>query len=187
MIATVKDIEMLINYADSSSYDVILSEINYKLDTWNLDKDDRAQYLEALDHVSNVLLPEVASKYTNTVPKRLYELMFHEPETLSKVYDLCMALIEEDIDMFANEINRDFYDWLAEEQIETPELWEELANRDLRENGVDAHCLYWVNKIDYGYTYNKLNVYQNDFEYMDTKDVLEEFIIYFINIEEDLE
>jgi len=186
-VVSEQDIEMLVNYAPYSDVKSIIEEINFKLDEWGLDNNERDSYIENLDHISNVLLPEVASKYRSAVPTRLYELMFHEWETAYKVYDLCMALIEENIDMFAYAINRDFYDWLAAEQIETPELWEELADRDLRVNGIDASCLDWVKQIDHDYEYNKLNAYQNAFEYFDTKDVLEEFIIYYISIEEDLE
>lgn len=97
-------------------------------------------------------------------------------DELARVLVLYDALISESIDGLDDLADGLFYDWLAENEIATPEEWAELADMDLRENGIHADALYWVNEIDYNYNYLALNGYANGFEGVDMGELIWAFI-----------
>ena len=121
---------------------------------------------------------ELMPKVDDSVNQKVFNyLLFLDNEKLEKILLLYEALEEADLneldDLFNN---NELYDWMADRNIYSPDTWEELADQDLKENGIDARCLYWVKDIDYNYEYQGLNGYENGFNDYTEEEVIKEFI-----------
>ena len=105
----------------------------------------------------------------------------------NKVYDLIFRVkniyqINNIITFYDNIINNELYeipgieDYMLENGIFSPDLYEEFADEDFRANGINASARYWFNKINYKYDYIALNVYMNDFIVYDIEDIILNYI-----------
>lgn len=118
-------------------------------------------------------MPSVSDAINQKIFNTLTSMNNDELARALVVYD---ALISESIHGLDDLANGLFYDWIAENEIATPEEWAELADMDLKENGIHANALYWINEIDYNYNYLALNGYANGFEGLDMGELIWAFI-----------
>ncbi|OQA77208.1 MAG: hypothetical protein BWY30_01151 [Tenericutes bacterium ADurb.Bin239] len=117
------------------------------------------------------LMTEISDRYN----VRIYDKMWQAKDDadLLDLIDLLNAIIDEDSDKVAEVLEVDLWDFLTEREIYTPDLLEELADEDLRVNGVNASALYWVKEINYTAKYQGFNGYANGFYDYDDADIIE--------------
>ena len=63
---------------------------------------------------------------------------------------------------------------MNENEIHDESYFNEIADMDLRENGLQASSLSWANEIPYNFEYAELNIY-DEFTTMTTSEVIEKF------------
>jgi DNA-directed RNA polymerase subunit F len=125
---------------------------------------DETLLLELFD-----IMPSIRDSINESIYNVIYTL---DNEKLEKIIEMMQAIKDNDMNTIADLVNN-FYDWMAEQEIYDPNTLEEIADEDLKTNGVKARCLYWVNEIDYNYNYNQFNGYYNGFHTLNDEDVID--------------
>lgn len=120
-------------------------------------------------------ISELMTENNDKINKKIYGKIWQAKDDadLLALIDLLIAIIEENSEEVAELLDVDLWGFLAERDIYTPETLEEIADEDLRANGINANALYWINEIDYGTKYQKLNGYANGFYNLDDADIIE--------------
>lgn len=155
-------VDFLTQYADNSSDEGVYEAVEAWLKRTGIDED---VFQEVIGKMT-----EMSDRVNTTIYKHL--MMFKTEEELNKLGDLIDAIDEEDLESVGDFVE-DYDDFLQENNINTPDFWYEIADIDLKQNGMDARSLYWCNDVDYDYKYQKLNAYENGFTDMDNSDVIE--------------
>ena len=131
------------------------------------------------------LFVEIAELMTSTDDKinaKLFNKMLEvtDDSDLQYIIDLLTAIDNEDINEIDTLTDNALSDYMSDYNIQDAELWDEIADYDLKENGIDASCLYWVKDINYHVDYLQLNGYENGFNEMTTEEVITEFMEYYL-------
>lgn len=148
-------------YANYEFDDDVYHNIDYWIKENEIDPD---LLIELFD-----LMPEIK----DGINQKIYDVLFTlDNEKLEKIIEMLEAIKDNDMNTIADLVNN-FYDWMAESEIYDPNTLEEIADEDLKTNGVKARCLYWVNEIDYSYNYNQFNGYGNGFHALNDEDVID--------------
>lgn len=117
------------------------------------------------------LMTKISDNYNIKIYSKIWQA--EDDNDLLVLIDLLSAIIRENSKEVAELLDVDFWDFLAEREIYTPAMLEEIADEDLRANGINANALYWVKEIDYGAKYQELNGYANGFYNLDDTDIIE--------------
>lgn len=152
-------------YANASTDEQVYKTIERWIETNNIDINVLSDLISRMPSVSDAINQKIFNHLTST-----------NNDELARVLVLYDALISESIDGLDDLAGGLFYDWLADNEIYTPDEWAELADMDLKENGINANALYWINEIDYNYNYLALNGYANGFEGLDMGELIWAFI-----------
>lgn len=163
------NIYYLTQYANYMSDEGVLEMFQEHVD--GMDEDDAEEYLEILYTISQELMPNI----TDEVNQKIFGVLTLT-EDLSTLAEIVGAISRDDFQELDELTNYGLSDFMTDYSIYSPYTWEEIADSDLRENGIEASCLYWAIKIDYSYDYLQLNAYENGFNHMDEIDVFEEFV-----------
>lgn len=155
----------LTQYASYTTDEGVLEMFQEHVD--GMEEDVAERYLEDLYKISQELMPNIEDEYCTKV----YEVLTYT-ENLSTLTELLEAYVADDIDAFDSATNYAVDSYLSENNFFAPDTWDDLADSDLRENGINAYCLYWVKEIDYDYDYLQLNAYENGFIPLDTQELL---------------
>ena len=110
------------------------------------------------------LVPYVDDKYN----KILFDLLFIvNDDQLTILVDMWEALKDKNIGDFLDIMNTDTYELMGDNAIYTFYELEEIADEDLKINGVNANALYWYNDLikNTFYNYFVFNGYMNGFYY----------------------
>lgn len=158
-----KRLYYLTQYADYMTDEQFLNKITNLVERYYLDIDLIAE------------ISELMTKTSDKINKKLFnELLQAKSNTnLFDIIDLLNAIIRENSKEVAELLDVDFWDFLTEREIYTPATLEEIADEDLRANGINANALYWVKEIDYGAKYQEFNGYANGFNNLDDADIIE--------------
>lgn len=130
---------------------------------------------ERLSYLCNELAPKVADKYNELLFNLLYTVNNDQLDKLIEVWEL---LADEDLEGLFNLVNVDYNDLLnPDNYIYDYDTLEQIADEDLKTNGINANALYWYDELDSNYNYFVFNAYGNGFHYHDTiNDALGDYI-----------
>lgn len=155
----------LTQYASYTTDEGVLEMFQEHVD--GMEEDVAERYLEDLYKISQELMPNIEDEYCTKV----YEVLT-STEDLSTLTEILEAYAADDLDAFDSATSYAVDSYLSENNILAPDIWHDLAESDLRENGMDAYALYWATKIEYGVDYLQLNAYENGFIPLDTRELL---------------
>ena len=157
-------------YSDLGYYNTLKECLYNNFTAEELTQQETDQIMEAIEELSNDLMPYVDDSINEKVFKLLYNIK--SIEQIENINNLYNNIIDNNIYNIPS-----IEDYMIYNNILNPEIWEEIADEDLRQHGTDASCLYWVKKIDYNYDFLELNAYENDFNGLDADDVIYNFLI----------
>ena len=131
---------------------------------------------EALQELMD-LVPDVSDKFN----KVLYDLLFTiDNDQLQELITVWEYLSIDDVENALNVLNIDVMDlFTGDDFLYTFDILEEIANNDLRVNGINANALYWYKELEKNnnYNYYRFNGYLNGFYYYDDlNDAIDEII-----------
>lgn len=132
---------------------------------------------ESIDKLLKIV-PEVKDKYN----QELYNIMMCKglySENIDIIIEAWEHLAKGEITEALEVLGVDYYQLLSNYDV-TPfaaDILEEIADEDLRTNGIEANALYWYNEIDSRYIH-VFNGYGNGFDYYDDMDDL---LTYYFN------
>lgn len=147
-------------YAAFTDDDAVYEALDSWIEAYEIDESSLQDLLREM--------PKISDSINQKVYDHLYELPSSAIEDLVRIY---LAIQDEDLSILEDYMDIDEY--MAENRIYTPDVWEELADSDLRENGIDANALYWVSDISGNYDYQQMNAYENALSGVDTADVIQ--------------
>jgi hypothetical protein len=131
---------------------------------------------EALQELMD-LVPEVNDRFN----KILYDLLFNiDNAQLQELITMWQYLSIDDIENALNVINVDVMELFdGDDTLFDYQTLEDIADEDLRANGINANALYWIKDLELnnGYNYYRFNGYANGFYYYDDlNDAIDEVI-----------
>lgn len=113
------------------------------------------------------LVPDVSDRFN----KILYDLLFTiNNDQLQELITVWQYLSINDIENALNVLNIDVMELFeGDYYLYTYNILEEMADEDLRANGINANALYWIKDLELnnGYNYYRFNGYGNGFYYYD--------------------
>ena len=93
---------------------------------------------------------------------------------LEKIIKILTAIDNEDLNELDRLMDGRLERMMNEEEIHDEDYFTELAEYDLRENGMDASCLSWANDIPSNFEFAELDIY-DQFTTMTTAEVIDKF------------
>lgn len=141
----------------------------------NMDEHIKSNELD-IDLITEIseLMTETSDNHNIKIYGKIWQA--EDDNDLLTLANLLSAIIDENSEAVADLLDVDLWDFLTKKDIYTPDYLEEMADNDLKANGINANALYWVNKIDHGAKYQELNVYANDFYDLDDADIIEKLL-----------
>lgn len=123
------------------------------------------------------LVPDVSDKFN----KILYDLLFTiNNDQLQELITVWQYLSINDIEEALNVLNIDVMELFeGDDTLFDYQTLEDIADEDLRANGINANALYWIKDLELnnGYNYYIFNGYANGFYYYDDlNDAIDEII-----------
>lgn len=113
------------------------------------------------------LVPDVNDKFN----KILYDLLFTiDNDQLQELINVWEYLSIDDIEQALNVLNIDVMDLFeGDNYLYTYDILEEMADNDLRLNGINANALSWYDELEKNNSYNyyRFNGYMTGFYYYD--------------------
>lgn len=137
---------------------------------------------ELLSELMN-LVPNVSDKFN----KILFDLLFTiDNDQLQELIEVWQHLSNYDIEAALNVLNYDVMDLFeGDDYLYTYDILEEMADEDLRVNGINASALYWYEELvkNNGYNYYIFNGYANGFYFYDVLIEVIDDVVDFTTIE----
>lgn len=127
-------------------------------------------------------ISELMESISDAINQKLFDKMLSATDAsdLLLIVYLLDAIEDNNMDAINRLTDYALDDYMNENNILSPDSWEEIADEDLKHNGINANCLYWVKEIDHNYDYLQLNGYENGFYTMSDEDVIHEFMGYYL-------
>lgn len=158
-----KSLYYMTQYADYMTDEGFYQSIDEHIKSNDLD-------INLISEISE-LMTETSDRYNVKIYGKMWQAK--DDDDLLNLINLLRAIIDEDSDKVAEMLEVDLWDFLADSEIYTPDLLEELADEDLKSNGINARSLYWVKEINYTAKYQGFNGYANGFYDYDDADIIE--------------
>lgn len=149
-----------------------------------------AGYYNEMNEQLKVLDDELLQELLNLVPevndrfnKILYDLLFNiDNDQLQELVKMWEYLTFDDVENALNVLNIDVMELFeGDDTLFDYQTLEDIADEDLRANGINANALYWIKDLELnnGYNYYVFNGYANGFYYYDDlNDAIDEIIGY---------
>ena len=164
MLILKKSLYYISQYANDMSIEQFVNRIDWMIKEYDLDPD---LFIEIAD-----LMPSIS----DTINQKLFEKMMEATSDadLQIIIDILTAIDNEDIYELDRLTNYGLDRMMSECQIQDESYFTEIADMDLKENGLDASCLSWVNDIPDNFEFAELDIYDN-FTTMTAAEVIEKF------------
>lgn len=139
--------------------------------------------LQLLDDELLQELMELVPKVNDQFNKILFDLLFNiDNDQLQELITMWQYLTIDDIENALNVLNIDVFDlFTGDDYLYTFDILEEMADNDLRLNGINANALYWYKELEKnsGYNYYRFNGYMNGlYYYDDLNDAIDDVITF---------
>jgi len=159
-----EDLNYLTQYANNMTDDELFNRLDWMIKENDLDLD---------------LFIEIAEMMTVThdaINQKLFDNMIEATSDadLEIIINILTAVDNDDIYELDKLTNYGLDRMMNENNIQDESYFSEVADMDLRENGLQARCLSWVNDIPNNFDYAELDCYDN-FTIMTTAEVIEKF------------
>jgi len=120
---------------------------------------------------------ELTKNATDQVNEKVYNsILFHlDNDKLEILIKLYTALEDEDINELENLLDIDRYELFPDDRIGYASDFEDMADNDLKCNGISANAIYWAKDIPASDNLLKLDIY-DDFEELEESDIIDTFI-----------
>ena len=137
--------------------------------------------LQVLDDELLQELMDLVPKVNDNFNKILFDLLFTvDNDQLQELITVWQYLSINDIENALNVLNIDVMELFeGDDTLFDYQTLEDIADEDLRANGINANALYWIKdlKLNNGYNYYIFNGYANGFYYYDNlNDAIDEVI-----------
>jgi len=149
---------------------------NYNSDEQLFDAiDNRVAYYD-LDLDLFVEIAEMMPNISDTINQKLFEKMMEATSDadLMIIIMILTAVDNENLIQLDRLTNYGLERMMNEEEIHDESYFAELADMDLKENGLQASSLSWANDIPSNFEYAELDIYDN-FTTMTAAEVIEKF------------
>ena len=149
---------------------------NYNSDEQLFDAiDNRVAYYD-LDLDLFIEIADLMPNISDTINERLFKDMISATSDadLQIIIDILTAIDNEDLGELDRLTNYGLDRMMNEEEIHDESYFAELADMDLKENGLEASSLSWANDIPCNFEYAELDIYDN-FTTMTAAEVIEKF------------
>lgn len=148
---------------------------------------EMSDQLKVLDSELLQELMDLVSKVNDDFNKILFDLLFTiDNDQLQELITMWQYLSIDDIEQALNVLNIDVMELFeGDDTLFDYQTLEDIADEDLRANGINANALYWIKDLELnnGYNYYIFNGYGNGFYYYDDiNDAIDE-VIGFVVIE----
>ena len=164
MLILKKSLYYISQYANDMGIEQFVDTIDNRVAYYDLDLD---LFIEIA-----ALMPNVS----DAINERLFEKMMEATSDadLQIIIDILTAVDNEDIYELDKLTDYGLDRMMNEEEIHDESYYTELADMDLKENGLEASCLSWVNDIPSDFEFAELDVYDR-FTTMTSEEVIEKF------------
>lgn len=158
-----QDLNYLTQYANNMSDNELFDRLDWMVKNYDLDGD---LFVEIADLMVNI---------SDTINQKLFDKMLDATSDadLNHIIDLMMAIENDDIYELDKLTNWGLDRMMNENEIHDENYFIEMADMDLKENGINASCLSWANDIP-SCEYAELDVYDN-FATMTSAEVIEKY------------
>lgn len=158
-----ENLNYLTQYANNMSDDELFDRLDWMVKNYDLDGD---LFVEIADLMVNL---------GDTINQKLFDKMLEatSDDDLNYIIDLMMAIENDDIYELDKLTNYGLERMMNENEIHDESYFSEIADMDLKENGINASCLSWANDIP-SCEYAELDVYDN-FTKMTSEEVIEKY------------
>ena len=159
-----KSLYYLTQYADYMSDEQFFDELDRMIKEYDLELDLFIEIAEMMPNISD------------TINQKLFEKMMEATSDgdLMIIIMILTAVDNENIYELNRLTNYGLDRMMNEESIHDESYFAELADMDLKENGLEASSLSWANDIPTNFEYAELDIYDN-FTTMTAAEVIEKF------------
>jgi len=159
-----KSLYYLTQYADYMSDEQFFDELDRMIKEYDLELDLFIEIAEMMPNISD------------TINQKLFEKMMEATSDgdLMIIIMILTAVDNENIYELDRLTNYGLDRMMNEESIHDESYFAELADMDLKENGLEASSLSWANDIPTNFEYAELDIYDN-FTTMTAAEVIEKF------------
>ena len=126
--------------------------------------DNRVAYYEnVLDIDLFIEIAALMPNVSDAINERLFAKMMRATSDadLQIIIDILTAIDNEDLGELDRLTNYGLDRMMNEEEIHDESYFIEIADMDLKENGLEASCLSWANDIPTNFEYAELDIYDN--------------------------
>ena len=159
-----KSLYYITQYANNMSDEQLFNELDWMIKEYDLELD---LFIEIADLMPNI---------SDTINERLFKDMISATSDadLQIIIDILTAVDNEDIYELDKLTDYGLERMMNENEIHDESYFAEVADMDLRENGLEASSLSWANDIPCNFEYAELDIYDN-FTTMTAAEVIEKF------------
>lgn len=158
-----EDLNYLTQYANNMNDEELFNRFDLMIKEYELDAD---LFVEIADLMVNL---------SDTINQKLFDKMLEATSDadLNYIIDLMTAIEDDDIYKLDKLTNWGLERMMNENAIHDESYFTELADMDLKENGINASCLSWANDIP-NCEYAELDAYDR-FTTMTSEEVIEKY------------
>ena len=164
MLILKKSLYYISQYANDMGIEQFVNRIDWMIKEYELDGD---LFVEIAD---------IMPKISDAINQKLFDKMMEATSDadLQIIIDILTAVDNEDIYELDKLTDYGLERMMNEEEIHDESYFAELADMDLKENGLQASSLSWANDIPSNFEYAELSIY-DDFTTMTKAEVIEKF------------
>ena len=164
MLILKKSLYYISQYANDMGIEQFVDTIDNRVADYDLDLD---LFVEIAD-----IMPSIS----DAINQKLFDKMMEATSDadLQIIIDILTAVDNEDIYELDKLTDYGLERMMNENEIHDESYFAELADMDLKENGLEASCLSWANNIPTNFEYAELDIYDN-FTTMTAAEVIEKF------------
>jgi len=159
-----KSLYYITQYANDMSDEQFFDRLDWMIKEYDLELDLFIEIAEMMPNISDI------------INQKLFEKMMEATSDgdLMIIIMILTAVDNENIYELDRLTNYGLDRMMNEESIHDESYFAELADMDLKENGLEASSLSWANDIPTNFEYAELDIY-DEFTTMTTQEVIEKF------------
>ena len=158
------DLYYITQYANSMSDEQFFNRLDCMIKEHDLDDDLFIEIAESMPNISDAINEKLFNEMLEATSDADLEI----------IINILAAVNDEDLSELDKLTDYGLDRMMSECNINDENYYNELADWDLRENGLQASSLSWANDIPYDFEYAELSIY-DEFTTMTASEVIEKF------------
>ena len=159
-----KSLYYITQYANNMSDEQLFDRLDWLIKEYELNAD---LFVEIADIMPNI---------SDTINEKLFSLILEakSDDELNYILNILSAVDNEDLYELDKLMRGGLDRMMNENEIHDESYFAEVADMDLKENGIEASSLSWANDMPSNFEFAELDIYDN-FTTMTTAEVIEKF------------